>query len=110
MATQEASGTVTITTVGTEQAVATITTAKAFQLLVDISALAPGEYVQVNLKRKVLSGGASGYVHKRIFSWLDALLDPVIAFEPILSTSELDVTMNQLTGIARAFPWAVETP
>lgn len=110
MATQEASGTVTPTTVGTEQTVTTITTSKPFQAFVDISALQAGEYVQLNIKRKVLSGGTSRYIEKRIYSWLDAAMTPIVFFGGLLSTSEYDLTINQLTGTARAFPWAVETP
>lgn len=110
MATQEASGTVTPTTIGTEQTVVTISTAKPFQTFFDISALAVGEYVLLTIKRKVLSGGTSHYVQKITYSWLDAMITPVVTLDAILSTSEYDVTINQLTGTARAFPWAVETP
>ena len=110
MATQEASGTVTPTTIGTEQTVTTITTAKPFQTFFDISALAAGEYVRIAIKRKVLTGGVSNYIYKATYSWLDSLYTPVVVSDAILSTSEYDVTINQLTGTARAFPWAVETP
>lgn len=110
MATQEASGTVTITTVGTEQTITTITTAKPFQAFVNISNLQAGEYVQINIKRKVLSTDISGYVDKRIYSWLDAAMTPVAVFGGLLSTVEYDLTINQLTGTARTFSWSVETP
>ncbi len=110
MATQEASGTTTITTIGTAQTVATITTAKPFQAFVDISALAAGEYLQVKILRKVLAGGVSGVAFDAIYSWLDALMNPIVMAPALLSTQEYDLVLNQLTGIARAFPWAVETP
>lgn len=110
MATQEASGTATITTVGTEQTIATITTAKPFQAFVDITALAAGEYVQIKIKRKVLAGGVVGTLFDAIYSWLDALMMPVVMTPALLSTQEYDLTLNQLAGTARSFPWAVETP
>lgn len=108
-ATQEASGTQTAT-IGTEHTLATITTAKPFQLLVDISALAAGEYVEIKVKRKVLSAGTLGISFSGIYSWLDAAVNPVVMCDPILSTSSFVATIKQLSGTGRAFPWAVETP
>lgn len=108
-ATQESSGTQTAT-VTTEHTLATITTAKPFQLIVDISALAAGEYVEIKIKRKVLSGGTTRVGFPGIYSWLDALVTPVIVSDPILSTQEYVATLKQLNGTSRAFPWAIETP
>ena len=109
MATQESSGTQTAT-VTTEHTLATITTDKPFQLIVDIAALAAGEYVEIKVKRKTLSGGTTRAVHSAVYSWLDASVSPVVVFPPILSTEEYVATLKQLNGTGRAFPWAVETP
>lgn len=108
-ATQESSGTQTAT-VTTEHTLATITTAKPFQLIVDINALAAGEYVEIKVKRKALSGGTTRIAFCGIFSWLDALVAPEVVTQPILSTQEYVATLKQLNGTGRAFPWAVETP
>lgn len=110
MATQEASGSTTITTVGTEQTIATITTAKPFQVSIDITPLQAGEFLQIRLKKKVLSTSTSAAAFNGIVSWLDASVTPVIIIPGVLSISELDLTFNQLTGTARTFSWAVETP
>lgn len=108
-ATQESSGTQTAT-VTTEHTLATITTDKPFQLIVDIDALAAGEYVEIKVKRKVLSGGTTRTFAGGIYSWLDADVGPIVITPPILSTEEYVVTLKQLNGTGRAFPWAVETP
>lgn len=109
MATQEASGT-QAATVTTEHTLATIATAKPFQLVVDISALAAGEYVEIKVKRKTLNGGTTRSAYSRILSWLDAGVDPMVVTPPILSTQEYVATLKQLNGTSRSFPWAVETP
>ncbi len=108
-ATQESSGTQTAT-VTTEHTLATITTAKPFQLFVDINALVAGEYVELKVKRKVLSGGTTRVDFQGIYSWMDAGVNPNIAFPPILSTQEYVATLKQLNGTSRDFPWAIETP
>lgn len=108
-ATQESSGTQTAT-ISTEHTLATITTAKPFQLKVDINALAAGEYVEIKVKTKGLSGGTTRTQQAGIFSWLDAAVNPIVMFDPILSTQEYVATLKQLNGTGRAFPWAVETP
>lgn len=108
-ATQESSGTQTAT-VTTEHTLATITTAKPFQLIVDINALAAGEYVEIKVKRKALSGGTTRIAFAAVYSWLDAGVAPEVVTPPILSTQEYVATLKQLNGTGRAFPWAVETP
>lgn len=110
MATQEASGTQTAT-VSTEHTLATITTAKVFQAKVDISALAAGEYVELRIKQKVLSGGTSRVDGgARIYSWLDAAVSPIAVLEPKIAGIEYVLTLKQQNGTGRGFPWAVETP
>ena len=108
-ATQEASGT-QAATISTEHTLATITTAKAFQLIVDISALVAGEYVEIKVKRKTLAGGTSRIAFSGIYSWLDAAINPMVICDPVISTQEYVATVKQLNGTGRSFPWAVETP
>ena len=108
-ATQEASGT-QAATVATEHTLTTITTAKAFQLIVDINALVAGEYVEIKVKRKTLAAGTTRIAFSGIYSWLDAGINPMVITDPILSTQEYVATIKQLNGTGRAFPWAVETP
>jgi hypothetical protein len=107
--TNEASGT-QAATVGTEHTLATIATAKVFQLYVDISALAAGEHVELKVKSKVLSGGTTRALSSAIYSWRDAAIDPIAVSIPIMSDQECVCTLKQLDGTGRSFPWAVKTP
>lgn len=108
-ATQESSGTQSAT-VTTEHTLATITTAKTFALKVDIAALAAGEYVELKVYHKALSGGTSRVAWEGIYSWLDASMNPIVISPPSLAPVEFKATLKQLNGTGRSFPWAVETP
>ena len=97
-------------TVSTEHTLATVSTGGVFALHVDIGALAAGEYVEIKVKQKVLSGGTLRTVMSGIYSWLDAAIDPVVVSAPIMSDQDCVATLKQLTGTGRSFPWAVKTP
>lgn len=108
--TQETSGSQTAT-VGTEHTLATIATAKTFVAYVDCSALAAGEYVELKVRRDVRSADATRTMHTRIVSWLEAAMTPIIKLPADSGGGgEYVVTLRQLTGTSRAFPWAIETP
>lgn len=108
--TQESSGSQTAT-VGTEHTLATITTNKTFVAYVDCNALAAGEYVELRVRRDVRSADTTRTMYTRIVSWLEAATTPVIKL-PVDSGGggEYVVTLRQLNGTGRAFPWAIETP
>lgn len=109
MATQEASGT-QAATVGTEHTLATLTGGKTYALKVDIAALAAGEYVELRVKHKVLSGGTSRTVFSGIYSWADALENGIALSPPSMAPVEYVATLKQINGTGRSFPWAVEAP
>lgn len=109
MPTLEASGTQTAV-INTEHTLATIVTSKTLFPEVDISALAAGEYVEIKVKTKTLSGGVTRISFGGIFSWLDALVNPIVVGDPIISDIEYLVTLKQLNGTGRAFPWKVLSP
>ena len=108
--TQESSGSQTAT-VTTEHTLATITTQKSFVAYIDCNALAAGEYVELKVKRDVRSSDSTRTMHTRIVSWLEALVTPIIKL-PVDSAGggEYVVTLKQLNGTGRAFPWAIDTP
>lgn len=108
--TQESSGSQTAT-VTTEHTLATITTQKTFVAYIDCNALAAGEYVEFKVKRDVRSADTTRVMHSRCVSWLEALVTPIIKL-PVDSGGggEYVVTLKQLNGTGRAFPWAIDTP
>ena len=108
--TQESSGSQTAT-VNTEHTLATITTNKTFVAYVDCNALAAGEYVELKVKRDARSADATRTLHTRIVSWLEAAMTPIIKLPADSGGGgEYVVTLRQLNGTGRAFPWAIETP
>lgn len=109
MATLEASGT-QAATVGTEHTLATLAVSKALQAVVDISALAAGEHVQILAKTKTLAGGVTRSALGGVFSWREALIEPIVLIEPSLSDQEYVLTLKQLDGAGKSFPWKVLSP
>ena len=111
-----ASGTITPTTVGTEEQITSQTTAGYFHAAIDISNLASGETVEVTIRKKVLStdtiavGSVAGTVHKEVFSYDDSQSIPVRELPPIHSEHQYLLSINQLSGTARAFKWSVDSP
>lgn len=109
MATLEASGT-QAATVGTEHTLSTLTVVKTLWPQVDISALAAGEYVEIKVKTITLAAGTSRVYRSAIYSWLDALVTPSIDAPPIVSNIEYVVTLKQINGTGRSFPWKILSP
>lgn len=108
--TQESSGS-QVATIGTEHALATVTTQKTFVLSVDCANLAAGEYVEIKVKRDVRSTDTTRTLHSRIVSWLEAGVTPVVSMPPVpAGGGEFVCTLKQLNGTGRAFPWAVDSP
>ena len=110
MATQESTGTQSAT-VTTEHTLATVTSTKTLQLYVNISNLAAGEYVRLRSKRKLLTADSGQSIRfTEIYSWLDALVTPIVAMPPLLNGPGSAVfTLTQLNGTGRSFKWAVES-
>jgi hypothetical protein len=111
--TQEASGSHTISAVGSEETPsgATVTTLKTFVAKVDCNALVAGEYLEIKVKSKTRSGDTERIVDSRIVSWLEASIKPVIVMEPVPSGGgSFTMTLKQIGGSARSFPWSYDTP
>jgi len=111
-----ASGTITPTTVGTEEQITSQTNAGYYHAVIDISNLASGEQVEVTIRKKVLStdsiavGSVAGTVFKDTFDYDDAQTIPVRELPPIHSEHEYLLSINQLNGTARSFKYSVDTP
>lgn len=102
----ESSGTQTAV-IGTEHSLASPTTAKTRQLVVDLSNLANGDTVELRIKRKALSTGAIRTW--QLASFAHAQAAPVVLSVPIPSPHGAEFTLKQTTGTARNFDWSVET-
>lgn len=102
----ESSGTQTAT-VGTEHSLASPTTAKTRQLVVDLTNLANGDAVELRIKRKVLSTGTVRTW--QMASFAHAQSSPVVLSIPCPSPHGAEFTLKQTTGTGRSFDWSVET-
>ncbi len=111
-----ASGTITPAVVGTEEQITSQTVAGYYHAAVDISNLAPGEKVEITIRKRVLStdtiavGNKAGTVHREVCGYSDAQRIPVRELPPIHSEHEYMLSINQLNGTARAFKWSVDSP
>lgn len=101
--TVSASGTVT-PVVGTPSTLATDTTNATYQLFVDANALPAQVILELAVFTTVLSGGTSRQVWFGSFPG-GQLVSPIIESPFVASDVELHVTLNQLSGVAAAFPW-----
>lgn len=90
-------------TVGTKHTLATSTTNGVFVYEVDLSALANGEAVSLTVEGITLSGGSSGIM------WPGSYIAPLVATRmqspPVASDISITVTLTQINGTARSFPW-----
>lgn len=109
MPTLEASGT-QAATVGTEHTLATLAVNKSLWPEIDINALVAGEYVEIKVKTKTLSGGVTRTIQSAIFSWLDAGVGSGVSMEPIISDLEYVLSLKQIGGSSRSFPWKILSP
>jgi hypothetical protein len=109
MPTLEASGTQSAT-VTTEHTLSTLTVNKTLYPVIDIDALVAGEYVEIKVKTKALSGGTSRTVKSGVFSWMDGDINPCVDLPPVVSDQEYILTLKQLTGTSRSFPWKIMSP
>lgn len=99
-----ASGTQTAT-IGTEHTLATVTTPGTLVLAVDCAAMANGDVLELRLKTKVLSGGASGLAYYTVYA--NAQGQPIKYSVPVPANIEVVATLKQTSGTGRAFPWSL---
>jgi hypothetical protein len=100
----------TATSDGTEQTLATITTPGAYELIVDMGAMANTEVVLLRIKEPVLAGGTT-----RSTQYLSYTASGSAAPEPsarVLGPVSIDqsatFTLQRTSGSARAHPWKVK--
>jgi hypothetical protein len=100
--TLDSSGTQTAV-IGTEHSLATSTNNGLFVFEVDMTNLAAGEVVELRVKGITLTGGAVGQMWKATYQ---APL-PNVRVRSVGDPSDISitVTLKQVSGTGRAFPW-----
>lgn len=102
----ESSGT-QLASVGNEHTLSAPTTPHIRVLLVDAAALLSGETLELRFKTKVLSGGTERLIRKESFP--GPLTDPHIQSPPFVMPQGGTITLEQVGGVGRSFPWAIVT-
>lgn len=100
--TLDSSGTQTAT-ISTEHALATSTTNGTFVAEFDLSALAAGEVVELRVKGITLAAGTAGLMWKH--TGAAPLVEVRVSAPPVASDISINLTLKQLNGTGRAFPW-----
>jgi hypothetical protein len=89
--------------IGTEHSLATSTSNGVFIYEVDMTNLAAGEVVELRVKGTTLTGGAAAQM------WKDNAVAPLINVRvqspPVASDISINITLKQVSGTGRAFPW-----
>lgn len=98
----DSSGTQTAT-IGTEHSLSTSTTNATFAFEVDMTALATSEVVELRVKGITLTGGATGLMWKGTYS--APLICVRVQSPPVPSDISITVTLKQVAGTGRSFPW-----
>ena len=104
MASENTGGTQTAV-INTEHSLATITSAGAFVLAVDLANLANGDTVELVCKTKTRSGSTARQVFRVSYSHAQA--DPNVQSIPIVSPHSVEFLLKQTAGTGRNFDWAV---
>lgn len=96
------SGTQTAT-INTEHSLATSTSNATFVFEVDAANMAAGDVTELRVKGITLSGGATNLM------WKQTLQGPQtcdrVQSPPVASDISISVTLKQIAGTGRAYPW-----
>ncbi len=91
-------------TIGTEFALQTDTTNGTYYYEVDLSAMAIGDVVELRIYTATLSGGTRHQAWKSTFG-PGLPICPIAPSPPQPSDQSIQVTLKQIAGTARSFPW-----
>jgi hypothetical protein len=86
-----------------EIVLATDTTNKTYVLVVDTSAMATGDLLELRLYTKCLTGGAEALAYSVSYAHVQG--DPIKYSPPVPADISIKATLCQPAGTARAFPW-----
>ena len=95
-------------TISTEHTLATVASAKVLQLAVDVANLVGGTSADI-LELRIYGKARSADTERLMFSqrYVGAQTEPLAMSPPIISPHHFKVTLKQIQGTGRAFPWAV---
>ncbi len=94
-----------VTADGSEQTLATETTAGVYVLWVDLSNLADGDSVILRLKSKVRSSSTSRQVYSAAYA--NAQADDNVQSNPMTIAHEAVATLEQDGGVNRTYDWSL---
>lgn len=94
-----------VTTDGTEQTLATVTTANTYVLVIDANAMANGDVIELRLKTKARSGGTSRLAYFATYANVQG--QPNKYSVPVPVNVEIIATIKRVAGTDRAYPWAL---
>jgi hypothetical protein len=100
----------TTATVGSEvQLGSTIATWGCYQVFLDLINLVAGEIVELRVYDKVPSASGTERLEQGPFSYGPLLQEEKIVFTVPVITTYYKVTIKQIGGTARSFPWEVRS-
>ena len=106
-----ASGTKTVSVVGTEESLTTASVAGTFTLHIDTVNMLAGDILELRIKQMVLTAGTARVAYYAQWSGAQPTDDLIKISVPISNeltdSGALDFRINQKKGTARAFPWKV---
>lgn len=108
----QASGTLTVGTLGIQETLVTVSVAKSLQLWMDLSVLlaAGSDLLEVDVLAKVLAGGTLANILPTFRITAENNAAPIWFHPMIRSEYEYQVKVLQDGGGIRSIPWAVVTP
>jgi hypothetical protein len=81
----------------------TDTSNKTYVLVVDTSAMANGDILELRIYTKALTGGAEQLAYSVVFA--NAQAEPIKYSPPVPADISIRATLCQPAGTARAYPW-----
>ena len=94
-----------VTTDGTEQTLATVTTASNFVVTIDVANMAAGDEVEMRIYGKARSGDTERLLH--LWPILGDQSRDLWQSIPVASPHYLKATIKRVDGTDRAYPWAI---
>src|SRR3990167_3643988 len=104
MALTKASGTQTAV-ITTEHSLDTDADAGIYVFSVNTTNMVLGDIVELRMKTKVLTGDTAEQVYIAHFSNIPECV--IVQSPPVVSMFSLEVTLKQVAGTGRAFPWSL---
>lgn len=81
-----------------------ITTPGVYQVFIDVSNMAAGDEYNIQIKDKVISGGAQQSIYSAV---LDGKQSAPFVTPTLILMNVWDVTMDLLAGTARSISWSI---